>query len=102
MKNSSSIKVASFKEPVSKFLSLIDSTDESVIELFKKLKVQGKMSHTNETEYWHGNHSHKTQTFTLYRIEEPLVFYILETKTEGNVDYAFSYIEREVFIPNHE
>lgn len=96
------IKISSFKESVIKFLSLIDYNDESIVDIFKTLKEKGKISHTNEREYWHGNHSHEEKTFTLYRIEEPMIFYVLETVTEGNSDNSYRYIEREVFVPNHE
>jgi hypothetical protein len=93
------IKLASFKEALACFNSQIDSNDESIVTLFSELKEKGKISHENEKQYWHGGHSQSQTTVTMYRIEEPLLFYIVETVENGNDSRSYRKTVREIFIP---
>jgi hypothetical protein len=93
------IKLASFKEALASFNAKIDSNDESIVSLFTELKEKGKVIHKNEEEYWHGGHSHSQTIITMYRIEEPLLFYIVESVESGNDNRSYRKTNREIFIP---
>ncbi len=85
-------------EAFKKFISFSDgSQTEGVLNSFIQLKERGKITYKNEEVRWHGNHSHSIETISLYRVESPMLFYVVEYEYDSNDRDGFT--EKFVFVP---
>ena len=105
MKNAEvKVKVASFYEAFKTFLSYAGEgcIDENVISSFSELKEKGVIGYQLPSRYWDGNHSHEHSWVSLYRVEDPTLFYVvkyyeeIDDKWEGFRKRT----ETNVFVPN--
>lgn len=101
MKTTVKVKVASFLEAFSKFLSYSDgSLSINTLASFAKLKETKKIEFENETQYWHGNHSSCKSSAELLLVEEPCIFYVVKFHYYENSENSHSSTETSVFVPN--
>lgn len=91
-------KLGTFKEAFEQFLSLCDY-NENILSSFKELKENGVIKHTNETEYWCGNHHSAHSEIKMYRVESPLLFYVVEYYYNECSDNSHERENKWVFIP---
>lgn len=92
------VELASFKQAFEKFLSLC-GYNESILDSFKELKEKGVVTHTNETEYWCGNHHSSYSIIKMYRIETPCLFYVVEEYYSENSDNSHNNTNKWIFVP---
>jgi len=101
--NTTTVKVASFLEAFSKFLSYSDgSLTVSTLASFAELKEKKAIKYGNETLYWHGNHSSSNSYVELLLIEEPCLFYIVKYHYSECSDNSHSRTETSIFVPNEK
>lgn len=97
--------VESFRDAFAKFIYLCDHTltFENAAHIFKDLKKEKKFVHANEKQYWRGNHDQGQMINTIYLIDQPLRFYVVEAKwVENSADFQGEEVERWVFVPEKE
>ena len=92
------VLISTFKEAFIAFLNKCDSVDINTIESFKSLKDNGFISHTNETEYWCGNHHSSTTRIRLNYVESPCKFFVLEVEYDELSDNSHSTRDVTVFV----
>lgn len=101
MKTKVTVRVASFLEAFSKFLSYSDSSlSVNTLASFAKLKEEKRIWFENEPNFWHGNHSSSTSSAELVMVEEPTRFYIVRYYYAENSDNSHSRTETTVFVPD--
>ena len=94
------VKVASFLEAFSQFLSYADSSlGINTLASFAKLKEMKKIEFQNETQYWCGNHHSSDSRAELIMVEEPCLFYVVKYHYSENSDNSHSRTETTVFVP---
>lgn len=97
--------VESFRDAFAKFIELCDHTldFENATHIFKDLKKNNKFTHANEEQFWRGNHDQGQMINTIYLIDQPLRFYVVEAKwVENSADFQGEEVERWVFVPEKE
>lgn len=97
--------IESFRDAFAKFIELCDHTldFENATHIFKDLKEKNIFEHANEKQYWRGNHDQGQQINTIYIVDHPLRFYVVESKWEENSsEFQGTQTQRWVFVPEKE
>jgi hypothetical protein len=96
------VKIASFKDAFSKFLSFSDdSLDINILSSFSELKEKKVILYQNEPLFWCGNHHSSTLEVELYYIEFPITFFVVKTTYSEISENSHCNINYEVFIPQN-
>lgn len=100
MEKNVSVKVASFLEAFSLFLSYADdSLGVNTLASFAKLKETKRIEFQNETQFWCGNHHSSDSRAELIMVEEPCLFYVVKYHYSENSDNSHCRTETTVFVP---
>jgi len=103
MNTTVSVNVASFLEAFNKFLSYSDgSLTVSTSASFAELKDKKRISFSNETQYWHGNHYHSSSCVELLLVEKPCLVYIVKYHYLERSDNSHLKTETSIFVPNEK